>query len=105
MPALQVRDFPQGLYDKLKLEAEAEHRSLSQQTVAIIEQHFNGPREPAASLRLIDDEAERKARIARRERVFAEIEALPKFAVPDDFPSIVEIIHEGREENDGRLGC
>lgn len=105
MPALQVRDFPQGLYDKLKLEAEAEHRSLSQQTVAIIEQYFNGPREPAASLRLVDAEAERKARIARRERVFAEIEALPKFAVPDDFPSIVEIIHEGREENDGRLGC
>ncbi len=102
MPALQVRDFPQGLYDKLKLEAETEHRSLSQQTVHIIEKHFN--RIPNSSqdgaparFRLVDDEVEREAIAERRKRIFKEIESLPKINIPDDFPSPVEMIREDRE--------
>lgn len=109
MPALQVRDLPQDLYDKLKYRAEREHRSLAQQTIVAIEEHLGGEGLPAASnangLRLINSEAERKARIERRRQVFERIDKLPHFEQPEDFPSIVELIHEGREVNDGRLGC
>ncbi len=102
MPALQVRDFPQGLYDKLKLEAEAEHRSLSQQTVHIIEKHFKRDSSSSrdgnsARFRLVDDEIEREAIAERRRRIFKEIESLPKIHIPDDFPSPVEMIREDRE--------
>lgn len=38
MPALQVRDFPDALYDQLKASAKEDHRSISQQTVAAVEQ-------------------------------------------------------------------
>ena len=33
MPALQVRDFPEDLYEKLKEVAAREHRSVAQQTI------------------------------------------------------------------------
>lgn len=36
MPALQVRNIPDDLYEALKARAEAEGRSLSAQTVAIL---------------------------------------------------------------------
>ena len=37
MPALQVRDFPQDLYDELRVYAERNHRSIAQQTIACVE--------------------------------------------------------------------
>lgn len=40
MPALQVRDLPQDIYDRLVLSAERDHRSLAQQTTYILEQHL-----------------------------------------------------------------
>ena len=54
MPALQVRDFPQDLYDELRLISSAHHRSMAQQTVAAVDQMIHGPKEacpaPSASL-------------------------------------------------------
>ena len=41
MPALQVRDFPDDLYEKLKACAAMEHRSVAQQTVALVEEGLN----------------------------------------------------------------
>lgn len=38
MPALQVRDFPEDLYDQLKACAARNHRSVAQQTIAYVEQ-------------------------------------------------------------------
>ena len=37
MPALQVRDFPQDLYDELRDYAALNHRSIAQQTIACVE--------------------------------------------------------------------
>lgn len=108
MPALQVRDLPQDLYDKLKARAEREHRSLAQETIVAIERHVDSatrPDEMPARFRLVDEEAERQARIARRRRVLEEIAAMPPSIVPDDFPSPAELIREGRRERDDRLGC
>ncbi len=38
MPALQVRDFPQDLYERLKKYAASQHRSLSQQTIVAVQE-------------------------------------------------------------------
>jgi plasmid stability protein len=37
MPTLQVRNLPDHLYHRLKSEAEKEHRSLTQEVVAVLE--------------------------------------------------------------------
>ncbi len=37
MPVLQVRNIPQELFDKLVASAEAERRSLTQQTIVLLE--------------------------------------------------------------------
>ena len=104
MPALQIRDLPQGLYDELKLRAEREHRSLAQQATVAIEQHLRlvSPAEQPA--RQLTEEEERRARVAKRKAIFARIDAMPKVEIPEDFPDVVEIIHEGREERLDRSG-
>ena len=38
MPALQVRDFPDDLYEQLKAYAASQHRSIAQQTIVAVEQ-------------------------------------------------------------------
>ena len=41
MPALQVRDLPHDTYERLVRCASEEHRSLAQQTVAILEKYLS----------------------------------------------------------------
>jgi len=36
MPSLQVRELPESLYQKLKQEAEKEHRTLAQQAIVTL---------------------------------------------------------------------
>ena len=38
MPALQVRDFPDDLYEQLRALSARNHRSIAQQTIACVEQ-------------------------------------------------------------------
>lgn len=45
-----------------------------------------------------DTEKDRQARIVKRKALFTEIDTLPKMDIPEDFPSIVDLIHEGRDE-------
>lgn len=108
MPALQIRDLPQGTYDALKWRAEREHRSMAQEATVAIERHLQiVPGEPQMmgyERRALTEE-ERQARIAKRKRIFAEIhDVMGRMEIPDDFPDPVEIIHEGRRELDARLG-
>ena len=104
MPALQIRDLPQGLYDELKLRAEREHRSLAQQATVAIEQHLRLVPSVEHSTRPLTEEEECQARVAKRKAIFARIDAMPKVEIPEDFPDVVEIIHEGREERLDRIG-
>lgn len=101
MPALQVRDLPQDLYDELRTRAEAEHRSLAQETVVAIERHVRRVAPVEASVAparpMPSDDVGREERIAKRKVLFAAIARAPKVEIPDDFPSVVEIIREGRE--------
>ena len=38
MPTLQVRDLPEDVYTRLNYLAEKEHRSLAQETIALLEE-------------------------------------------------------------------
>lgn len=98
MPALQVRDFPEELYEQLRVRAQKEHRSVAQQTIVAVEEHLSGPQFPLITThRPIEDPDVVAARIARRKKVFERIAATPKFEVSDDFPSAAEIIREARD--------
>lgn len=115
MPALQVRDFPDELYEQLKAYAASQHRSVAQQTIVAVEQmleaadaqHYWDGRELHRLERRsryldYDTEAERAARIEKRKALFAEI-AKNKANYPDDMPSAVEMVHEGRRERDRQI--
>jgi plasmid stability protein len=43
MATLQVRDIDDGLYGSLKVLADKEHRSISQEVVKILESHIQNP--------------------------------------------------------------
>lgn len=119
MPAFQVKDFPADLYDELKACAAAEDRSMAQQNIHIVREFLRAYRQwggrtgwAVQPIKLVDKtaeqrkrtaEEEREERIARRKRIFAEIDALPKIDIPDNFPSPAEIIRQMREERDDRL--
>lgn len=109
MPALQIRDLPQGTYDALKWRAEQEHRSMAQEATVAIERHLQlVPGEPQMmgyERRVLAEEEERQARIAKRKQIFADLKKLGPVEIPPDFPNVVEIIRQGREELDARLGC
>lgn len=115
MPALQVRDFPDDLYEQLKAYAASQHRSVAQQTIVAVEQmleaadaqHYWDGRELHRLERRsryldYDTEEERAARIEKRKKLFAEI-AKNKANYPDDMPSAVEMVHEGRRERDRQI--
>lgn len=113
MPALQVRDFPDELYEQLKAYAASQHRSVAQQTIVAVEQmlahpeasrYWNGERLYRAVRPIpdYDTEEERAARIEKRKKLFARIEKLPKFELPEGFPSTAELIRQGHEERDRR---
>ena len=36
MPLLQVRDFPQDIYDEISMEAKRQYRTIAQQTIVLI---------------------------------------------------------------------
>lgn len=97
MPALQIRDLPQGLYDELRLRAEREHRSLAQQATVAIEQHLRLVPPVEQHVHLVTEEDERQTRIARRKALFEEIHATPPVDVPDDFPSSADIVRGLRD--------
>jgi hypothetical protein len=94
MPALQVRDFPADLYEKLRESAKREHRSIAQQTIVAVDSFLNGSR---SNMDPQETEDEIQARIRKREEVFARISELPPLIVPEGFPTDVEIIREMRD--------
>ncbi|HPX27215.1 MAG TPA: hypothetical protein PLG87_10450 [Treponemataceae bacterium] len=80
MPLLQVRDIPEDLYDTLSKVAEAENRSIAQETIVLLKKSLNFT----------------QGRIARRKQVLAEIK---KLNIPnvDSFPNPADLIREDRD--------
>ena len=80
MPTLQVRDVPEELYRKLVRKAEEEHRSLSKQTIAVLEQGLNMAEDPKA----------------RRLRALARAKEL-RLGEKGGWPDFVKLIREARD--------
>ena len=122
MPAVQVRDFPQEIYDRIKEEARQNGRSVTQQTKYIVIEHFaqideeremeilkeqgmrgwtyKGPSPeptPHANPFRPEDPAVIEERRARREALFARIASRnypPEVLEVDD----VQLVREMRDE-------
>ena len=80
MPLLLVRDVPMDLYEKLSQVAEAENRSIAQETIVLLKKALNYQEE----------------RIARRKQVLNDIKNT-KIPNVDSFPSSVDLIREDRD--------
>ena len=118
MPALQVREFPDDIYEELKAAAAREHRSIAQQTIICVERFL---REASARERKIENEGcwhrvtphssyqqdestrEREARITKRRETFRRIDAFPKLDLPNGALGPVDIIRGMREERDTQI--
>ena len=85
MPLLQVRDFPQDLYELLSRRAEEENRSITQQTIYMLKMMLNNNVE----LSSIKKKEERKMLLDK-------ISAL-NLHLPKDAPSAAELIRKDRE--------
>ena len=109
MGYLQVRDFPEDLHEELRLLAKKEHRSVSQQTIIAIKEHVAQAADRAMAHQVYfsgaprprDGEADYGA---RRQKVFEWIAATPKPNLNLSSEDIVQMIREGREELDARIG-
>jgi len=109
MGYLQVRDFPEELHEELRLLAKREHRSVSQQTIIAIKEHIAqaanramanqvfSPSKPWQSDSEIDYGAKRR-------RIFERLDALDIPDVASSPEEIVQMVHEGREELNARIG-
>lgn len=109
MPALQVRDFPQPLYEQLKERAEKDHRSIAQEVVFIVEDFLSSPQKHSSAVQppsiyapRIEPEGVIQERIERKRKLFEEIAANP-LIIPDDFPSPEEIIRAIRDDREEEL--
>jgi hypothetical protein len=81
MPLLQVRDFPADIYAEVAFDARAQHRTIAQQIIVLVQKGLE------------EEESNRE----RRKQLLAEIKAMP--AVSDEVRAmdVVQLIHEGRE--------
>lgn len=115
MPALQVKDFPDDLYEELRQCAEEECRSISQQTLYILKGFLQFRKaygavktalwaEPLVHDLLPESERARFAeRARRREEVLQRIRERGPVEVSDGFPDAAEIIRQMREERTDRI--
>jgi hypothetical protein len=55
MPLLQVRDFPNDVYEELSFEARARNRTIAQQTIVLIKKGLNEPMSGKERRRLISE--------------------------------------------------
>ena len=117
MPALQVKDCPAPVYERLRVVAAEENRSIAQQALTIIEEFLAAretgqKREEAASSSPGSPAVAQPARprfsyapaedegyyLARRRRTLERIDALPPLPVSASSPSAVELLALVREE-------
>lgn len=101
MPAVQIRNLPQDTYDLLKAEAQANGRSITKQTEAILIDFFAASRavkQTVASASLAvetPDQVEERAQ--KRAALFARIDAAEPF-VPAAQWSAAAMVREMRDQ-------
>ncbi len=117
MPALQVRDFPEDVYQQLKERAKLDRRSLSQEVIYFIMKGLNAKDETyvkvgdrvfhetrASWLRELDQDPEERARRAKkRAELFARIEAREPIVSEGNPIDSAQLVREGRAERDRQI--
>ena len=93
MPALQVRDFPDQLYEELRLCAQREYRSIAQQAIFAVQDYL-----ARENKRIAEAEKPKTDYAERRQQVFERIDSLPPFELPEGFPTPQQIIRELRDQ-------
>ena len=88
MPALQIRNCPDDIGVVLKERAAANHRTLSQEAIAVLESYFERERRFT----------ETKASQRKRAELFERLAACASFDLPGGASSARALIDEGREE-------
>ena len=108
MPALQIKDCPAGVYERLRACAHEENRSISQQALTAIEDFLDlreGLKTPTeirirtlvpSSVRQVDE----ADCLARRRETLARIKKLKPIPITEAMPSTVELLAEIRSEAD-----
>ena len=108
MPALQIKDCPTEVYERLRKCAREENRSISQQALTAIEDFLDLREE----LKMLGDvrvrmlkpswvrEKEEPDYLTRRREVFARIDKLKPIPIAETLPNSVELLAEAREEAD-----
>ncbi len=56
MPSLQVRDLPEQIYRKLQINAQKDHRSLSQQAIVTLKKGLDIDENPKERRRILVDQ-------------------------------------------------
>lgn len=109
MPALQVRDFPEELYEELRVFSTKNHRSMAQQTIAAVEQQIRGAQSPsvgttreANSLFWTETPEEQENRMAKRQAILARAAKRAK-TLDGNLPSPLAILAECRAEREAHL--
>lgn len=101
MPALQVRDFPDDLYEGLKEYAAQQHRSIAQQTICAVEEMLTRQGECANgnAARIVSFESlrERDVRIAKRKVLYERIQEHAR-KLPESLPRPEDIVRDSRDE-------
>lgn len=99
MAALQVRDFPADLHEQIKERARLDHRSVSQEVVVMLRQGVATAPEPRhVSIKVPAITTDGDPSLGEKHRrIMAEIDALPRFEVPEGFPSPEELVREDRD--------
>ncbi len=115
MPSLQVKDFPEDLYEELKEYAAEEQRSVSQQTIYCLREYlrfrdvFQTIKHAKWALPYVTDllpeseQLESKRRAERHRLVLERIQERGAIETPEDFPDTVELIREMREERGNQI--
>lgn len=105
MPALQVKECPAAVYERLRECANRENRSISQQALTIIEGYL-GFRDTGESSDPGDAKgpsgSSRRPRggyLAERERAFERISKLRPLPVTKELPDSAELLAQVREED------
>ncbi|MBQ9003866.1 MAG: hypothetical protein IJ087_18625, partial [Eggerthellaceae bacterium] len=102
MPPLQVKEFPADVYERLRQCAREENRSISQQTLTIIEDYLamrNGATaDPAQQYGGTPSLPPSESYVEKRQRAFARIAALSPLPVSNAAPCAADLLSAIREE-------
>lgn len=85
MPLLQVRDFPESTYSMLTQAAEAENRSITQQTIHMLSQ-------------MLQDQSFKSK--LKRNNALSALNGL-NLSLPENTPSYISLIRQDRERDEG----